>query len=64
MGIPDSYILPKNYNEAYHIAGDGLAVPAVAWIERQILSPLMESIKQNSQLGKKSTFETGELAYA
>jgi len=64
MGIPDSYILPKNYNEAYHIAGDGLAVPAVAWIESQILSPLMESIKQNTPLGKTSTFETGELAYA
>ncbi len=26
MGLPDTYQLPKNYNEAYHLAGDGVAV--------------------------------------
>ncbi len=42
MGLPDSYILPANYNDAYHISGDGLVVPVVAWMERQLLRPLLE----------------------
>src|SRR5690606_15564309 len=25
MGLDDSYVLPKNYNEAYHLTGDGVA---------------------------------------
>ncbi len=29
MGLPDSYVLPANYNDAYHLVGDGLAVPVV-----------------------------------
>jgi DNA (cytosine-5)-methyltransferase 1 len=32
MGLPDSYVLPSNYNDAYHLAGDGLAVPAVSHV--------------------------------
>jgi len=40
MGVPDSFKLPKNYNEAYHLMGDGLAVPVVSWIEKYILRPL------------------------
>jgi DNA (cytosine-5)-methyltransferase 1 len=40
MGVPDSYPLPKNYNEAYHIFGDGLAVPVVSWLSEHILLPL------------------------
>ncbi|WP_206224688.1 DNA cytosine methyltransferase, partial [Pseudomonas viridiflava] len=27
MGLPDTYLLPKKYNDAYHLAGDGVAVP-------------------------------------
>lgn len=40
MGVPDDYQLPKAYNEAYHLMGDGLVVPAVAWLDEHILSPL------------------------
>jgi DNA (cytosine-5)-methyltransferase 1 len=40
IGVPDDYQLPSNYNEAYHIMGDGLVVPAVSWIEKHILFPL------------------------
>jgi len=43
MGVPDSFKLPDNYNEAYHLMGDGLAVPVVAWIERHILHPLVRA---------------------
>ncbi len=41
MGVPDEYKLPENYSEAYHLLGDGLAVPVVAWLERHLLSPLL-----------------------
>lgn len=40
MGLDDSYILPDKYNEAYHLVGDGLAVPAVSWLEEHLISPL------------------------
>ena len=29
MGLPETYVLPKNYNEAYHLTGDGVVVPVV-----------------------------------
>ena len=40
MGLPDSYLLPPNYNEAYHLTGDGVAVPAVNYIASWLLRPL------------------------
>ena len=43
MGLPDSYLLPASTNAALHIAGDGVAVPVVAWLERQVLRPLLEA---------------------
>lgn len=41
MGLPDTYVLPRNYNDAYHVAGDGVAVPAVAFIAEKILRPIL-----------------------
>ena len=41
MGVPDDYPLPKNYNEAYHLFGDGLAVPVVRWLSDNLLSPII-----------------------
>lgn len=41
MGLPDSYKLPPNYNEAYHISGDGVAVPVVRFLAAHILEPLL-----------------------
>jgi DNA (cytosine-5)-methyltransferase 1 len=40
MGLPESYKLPKNYNEAYHLSGDGVAVPVVRFLASKILEPL------------------------
>lgn len=42
MGLPESYILPINYNAAYHLAGDGVAVPVVRHLAEQILEPLLQ----------------------
>ena len=41
MGLPDDYVLPARYNEAYKLMGDGLAVPAVAFIRRHLLDRLI-----------------------
>src|SRR5690606_7385865 len=32
MGLPDSYKLPEKYNDAYHLCGDGVAVPVVRFL--------------------------------
>ncbi len=49
MGVPDNYPLPGNYNEAYHLFGDGVVVPVVAWLEKHLLRPLALS-NNNSQV--------------
>lgn len=36
MGLPDSYKLPENYNEAYHLTGDGVVVPVVRHLARNL----------------------------
>ncbi|HEX8560675.1 MAG TPA: DNA cytosine methyltransferase [Pyrinomonadaceae bacterium] len=41
MGLPDDYPLPANYNDAYHLAGDGVAVPVVAYLAENLLAPLL-----------------------
>ena len=45
MGAPDDYPLPANYNEAYHLFGDGLAVPVVRWLSKHLLSQIAASIR-------------------
>jgi hypothetical protein len=47
MGLPEEYKLPENYNEAYHAAGDGLAVPAVRFLAANLLEPALESFSQD-----------------
>lgn len=41
MGLPDEYKLPTRYNEAYHLVGDGVVVPAVRHIAENILEPIL-----------------------
>lgn len=43
MGLPDTYELPERYNDAYHLVGDGLAVPVVSFLEKNLLRPILES---------------------
>jgi DNA (cytosine-5)-methyltransferase 1 len=37
MGLPDTYKLPLRYNEAYHLTGDGVAVPVVEHLGKHLL---------------------------
>ncbi|GFO68590.1 DNA (cytosine-5-)-methyltransferase [Geomonas limicola] len=41
MGLPESYVLPTKYNEAYHLAGDGVAVPVVRHLAANIFEPVL-----------------------
>jgi len=41
MGLSDSYKLPKNYNEAYHLTGDGVAVPVVRHLSQYVFEALL-----------------------
>ncbi|HAN93631.1 MAG TPA: DNA (cytosine-5-)-methyltransferase [Nitrospira sp.] len=45
MGLPDEYALPKSYNEAYHLTGDGVVVPVVRHLAEHILEPLAASLE-------------------
>lgn len=41
MGLPDDYKLPANYNEAYHLTGDGVVVPVVRHLAEHIFEPII-----------------------
>ena len=41
MGLEDSYRLPKSYNAAYHLTGDGVVVPVVRHLAHHIFEPLL-----------------------
>lgn len=43
MGLPDTYRLPENYNDAYHVCGDGVAVPVVRHLAKHLLEPLADA---------------------
>lgn len=46
MGLPDSYLLPDKYNEAYHLTGDGVVVPVVRHLAEHVLEPLIAENKK------------------
>ncbi|WP_137156485.1 DNA cytosine methyltransferase [Rhizobium sp. FKL33] len=45
MGLPDSYLLPGSYTEAYHLTGDGVATPVVGHLARHLFEPLLAASK-------------------
>lgn len=49
MGLGDDYVLPANYNEAYHLTGDGVVVPVVRHLAQEIFEPLLAWQKQKRQ---------------
>lgn len=46
MGLPDTYKLPKSYNEAYHLTGDGVAVPVVSHLAAHLFEPLITEARR------------------
>lgn len=59
MGLPDSYWLPERYNDGYHVMGDAVVVPVVAWLEEHILRPLAMSIAQTEEASVHVSASTG-----
>jgi DNA (cytosine-5)-methyltransferase 1 len=49
MGLSEKYELPEKYNEAYHVAGDGVAVPVVRFLAAHILEPLVDAFSQGAK---------------
>jgi len=45
MGLPDTYKLPLNYNEAYHLTGDGVVVPVVRHLAEHIFEPVLAAVR-------------------
>jgi DNA (cytosine-5)-methyltransferase 1 len=41
MGLSEEYKLPSGCNEAYHLVGDGVAVPVVRFLAENLLAPLI-----------------------
>jgi DNA (cytosine-5)-methyltransferase 1 len=52
MGLPDSYRMPENYNDGYHLAGDGVAVPVVRFLAQHLLEPLAAATRRKSRARK------------
>ena len=44
MGLGDDYKLPRNYNEAYHLTGDGVVVDVVHHLAQHIFKPLLAEV--------------------
>jgi len=57
MGIPDSYTLPESYNDAYHLAGDGVVVPVVAHLERHLLRTLAKALREKTAPHQENVVE-------
>jgi DNA (cytosine-5)-methyltransferase 1 len=42
MGVPETFVLPERYNDAYKAMGDGVVVPVVSWLSDHLLRPIAE----------------------
>lgn len=49
MGLPDSYLLPSKYNDAYHLAGDGVVVPVVRFLAQHLLEPIIAADQEGER---------------
>jgi DNA (cytosine-5)-methyltransferase 1 len=49
MGLKKTYKLPKHYECAYRVIGDGVVVPAVAFIRSRILEPILLASKSTKR---------------
>ncbi len=47
MGLPETYQIPKNYNDAYKLVGDGVVVPVVRHLAEYILEPLLAAQRRS-----------------
>lgn len=43
MGLPEDYVLPSNYNDAYGLVGDGVVAPVVRFLAVHVLEPILQA---------------------
>jgi DNA (cytosine-5)-methyltransferase 1 len=55
MGLSDDYLLPRNYNDAYGLMGDGVVVPVVRFLAAHILEPLLQASTQADPTRRAAT---------
>ncbi|GHE69442.1 DNA (cytosine-5-)-methyltransferase [Camelimonas fluminis] len=60
MGLPDEYRLPRNYNEAYHLTGDGVAAPVVRHLARHLFEPLLGVAAQSATASANQSGSGGQ----
>jgi DNA (cytosine-5)-methyltransferase 1 len=53
MGLDDTYRLPRNYNEAYHLTGDGVAAPVVRYLAKHIFEPVLGDAAECASLAER-----------
>lgn len=46
MGLPDTYVLPRRYNDAYHLTGDGVAAPVVRHLAHHVFEPVIAAAER------------------
>lgn len=52
MGLPETYVLPEQYNQAYHLCGDGVVVPVVRHLATHILQPICEANQGSKKVAR------------
>ncbi|TBN53544.1 DNA cytosine methyltransferase [Hansschlegelia quercus] len=59
MGLSEDYILPVNYNDAYHLTGDGVAVPVVRHLAHhlfELLAQMQDRVEDADDLRLSAQF--------
>ncbi len=50
MGLPETYWLPNSYNDAYHLAGDGVVAPVVSHLADYLLEPVLAANQRPAEV--------------
>lgn len=62
MGLPDTYRLPDNRNEAYQLTGDGVVAPVVRHLAHYLFEPLVTRAKaRRDETAARSASDPNEL---
>ena len=53
QGVPDSFTIDADEKTALSAFGDAVCVPAIEWIAREVLNPLVETLYRRDSLGAR-----------
>lgn len=57
MGLPDNFVLPESATDCYHLTGDGVAVPIVDFLRRNLFERLLQFEKTLSVIALREPLE-------